>query len=223
MKYYTYKKNIVVLLILCFIIILASILNFASKSTIGSIHTSVSSIVIYFAYRMLFLYFLFFSVYAYMSGVKGVRKLEAPIVLSILGALLVIVSFGPPIYGYFLASDVNLEVLNKVNLVEAKREALNIDNVSGRRYLLAEEYYLNTGERITFLNEYNKETIYAPSDRIIKLRDDLIKSRHQLSLAKFNLKITALGLLIILSLSCIIFFYFIWYKFKNKTITGQSK
>ncbi len=133
MTYYTYRKNIIVILILCLTTILASIFNLASKPTIGPVNASVISSVIYFAYRIIFLYFFLFSVYAYISGVKGVRKLEAPIVLSILGAFLVILSFGPPIFGYFLTSDIKTDVLDKVNLVETKREALNINNISGRR------------------------------------------------------------------------------------------
>ncbi len=224
MNYYLYKKNLFFIFIALLITILILVLNSyqAQSGKITSTSFPFLSTLLYYVSRILFLYLLFFSIYAYMSGVKGTRKLETPIILIIIGALLVITSFGPPILSFFMMSDTITEVFIKVDSTEARKEAMNKNSTSKRRLEIAENHYLATGESISYLNNENGEVLYAPDDKRSKLTEELKSSVHQLDLAKTNLRITALSLLVTLIISSIIFIVFLWYKFKVGAL-GHNK
>jgi hypothetical protein len=207
MNYFTYRKN----LSFIFFFYLILIVVFGVNSYIGS---SLIKNSLYFGSRIVFLYLLFFSIFALLSRVNVQRKLEKPIVFVIIGAIMVITSFAPPILAYFKSSEVRTDVFIKGN-PEIKKEAISRSNTPERRYQAAENYYLATGERIPYLDSENREVIYTPDPSRSKLTEELRQSTDQLTRARANLRVTALSLLITLAFSVIIFIVFLFYKYKT--------
>jgi len=223
MNYNTYKKNLsLIFLLYLIIIILKLLLNLDVAPSVNVAKTPFVSIALYYASRSIALYLLFFSIYAYIAGVKETRQLEKPIIFIIAGTLLVASLFAPPFLGYFMASEMKAEVFIKVDSTEARKEAMNKNSTSKRRLEIAENHYLATGDSISYLNNDDKEVAYTPDDKRSKLTNELKSSIHQLDLAKTKLRITALSLLAILISSSIIFIVFLWYKFKVGAL-GHNK
>jgi len=102
MTYQAYKKTLTLIGFLYFPMILWDV--FGRYLAPGTV-TSFFAIVAFFSFRIPSLLLLFVGIYASMSGVKGTRKFEAPVIFIVLGAVLVIASFGPPILFGYLATD----------------------------------------------------------------------------------------------------------------------
>lgn len=207
MNYSAYKKN----LSFIFFSYLAMILVFVVNSYINNAFTAK---FLYYGSRIIMLYLLFFSIFALISRIKGLRLLENPIIFVIIGVLMVIASFGPPILTYFKSSEMKTDVFIKVS-PEIKKEALGKNNTPKRRYQIAENYYLATGESISYLDYENKEVAYTPDFNRSKLTNEIKQSADQLARARANLRVTVLRLLIILAFSVIIFIVFLFYKYKT--------
>lgn len=207
MTNFEYRKNISFTFFFYLIVILIFGLN-------SYIHNAFTGKFLYFGSRIIFLYLLYFSIFALISRIKGLRKLENPIVFVVIAALLVITTFSPPILAYFKIAETNTDFFIKVN-PEIKKEALSRSNTPERRCQIAENYYLSTGESIPYLDSKNKEVIYTPDFNRSKLTDELKQSADQLTRARANLRVTALSLLIILAFSVIIFIAFLLYKYKT--------
>ena len=112
------------------------------------------------------------------------------------------------------------DVFIKVN-PEMKKEALSKNNTPERRYQIAENYYLATGESVPYLDYDNKEVIYTPDSNRSKLTNELKQSADQLARAKDNLRVTAFSLLIILAFSVIMFIVFLFYKYKTGALGNR--
>lgn len=121
MTYQTYRKTLIIIGFLYSPIILWDIFERYLPPSAG---TSFFAIVAFLSFRIPSLFLLFFSIYASVLGVTGTRKLEAPAIFIVLGAILVIASFGPPIlFGYF-APNVMKEKHEYVQPKEIEKQAV---------------------------------------------------------------------------------------------------
>lgn len=138
MTYQAYRKILIFIGFLYFPMILWDI--FGRYLTPGT-RTPFFAIVAFFSFRIPSLFLLFFGIYASISGVKGTRKFETPAVFIVLGAFLVISSFGPTIlFGYFapeVMKDKHAYIQPKEIEKQASGELLNDRNnlVESRRQL----------------------------------------------------------------------------------------
>lgn len=177
-------------------------------------------IVLYFAVRIAALFLLFFSIYALLAKIKNYRKLESPVILTIIGVIFVILSFGPPIVAYSITHDYKYAYeRSRLDAEQVKKEAVNINNSSGKRYLMVDDYYLDTGERLPWLDDNNKVTIYTPDEKAMarfKTRQSLMESEHMLKLSLANLRITAYSLIGLLIISTFCFIGLLWYRFPRR-------
>jgi hypothetical protein len=168
-------------------------------------------VVNHFALRIVLLCLLFFSIYALFSRIKPTRKLESPIILTIIGIVFVLLSYGPPIVLYSMTYNENSH-FSDLDAEQAKKEAVNINLFPGARLQAVRNYYLDTGERLTYLDKNNSEVLYAPDDMALKLHEVTAK----LKLMRATGKIIALSLILILVASVICFTVFLWYRFSYK-------
>jgi len=170
----------------------------------------------YLALRIAVIFLLFFSIYALLARIERVRKLESPIVFIVISVLFVFLSYGPPIAFYVISHDIqNPYTHSQLSVNVIKKEVVNINNMSGKRYRLAEDYYFDTGERLPWLDENNKITLYTPDDKAmarLKLRQSLMESYRMLDVSRAKLRITALSLIGILVISTICFIGFLWHR-----------
>jgi len=106
-------------------------------------------------------------------------------------------------------------VFTRSNLSEAevKIKAMDSSVYSIERLRLVRDYYLDTGTRLPYLNDNNKEIIFMPDDTAVKLHDATIK----LKVAKANVKITALSLMGIMIVSAMLFSIFLWHRFPQQS------
>lgn len=167
---------------------------------------------LYFAVRIATLYLLFFSIYAFLSKIRSIHRLESPVIFIIIAVVFVVLSFGPPIVFYVLSRDTG-SVYSRLDVSEVKSNAMNINVSPVERLQSVRNYYLDTGTRLPYLDDNNKETILTPDDMAVKLYDMTTK----LKLTKTNLKITALGLIGVFFVSVICFSIFLWYRFPQQT------
>jgi hypothetical protein len=174
-------------------------------------------IVNYFALRIVVIYLFFFSIYALLAKIETTRKLESPVVLVIIGAIFVILSYGPPIVAYLITHDYEIDLKRShLDAGQVSKEAVNANNMSGKRYGLVEDYYFETGERLPWLDNNNKVTIYTPDEKAmerLKLRRSLVESERMLNRSRANLRTTAFSLIGLLITSSFCFIGFIWYRF----------
>jgi hypothetical protein len=215
MTYQAYRKGILLTLFVL------GLLFFTQQiGRVLFVHRGVPFIftINYLALRITVIFFLFFSIYALLSKIKEIRKLESPIIFIVISALFVILSYGPPIAAFYLTSHdmQNPYVLSALSADEVKKEALNSKNTSGKRYTLVENYYFETGERLPWLDENNKKSLYTPDEKALarkKLRQSLMESYRMLELSRINLRITAFTLIGLLIISTICFIGFLRYRF----------
>jgi len=113
MSYKAYKKTLIIIGLSYLPMFLLDILG---SYFVPEANLPVINVLVYYAFRILSLFLLFFSIYAGVSGVTGTRKLEVPGIFITLGAFLVIASFGPPIlFGYYGPNE-----KGKNNYIESK-------------------------------------------------------------------------------------------------------
>lgn len=151
MTYQTYKKTLILIGMLYLPWLLLDVFG---KYFMPNAGASLLATVTFFAFRIPSLVLLFFSIYAAVSGVPGTRKIEAPALFIVLGAVLVISSFGPPIlFGYF-APDIMKDkheyiqpkeiekhapgdLKDRNNLVESKRQRdIAVTNTRNTAFIL---------------------------------------------------------------------------------------
>lgn len=169
--------------------------------------------MLYFAIRLVTLYLLFFSVYALVAKIKSIRKLESPVILAIIGTIFVILSYGPPIVAYSMSHDSKIDFKRSpLTAQEVKNKAMSRDIHPYMRLDSVRNYYLDTGERLPYLDDNSREKLFVPDDTALKLYN----ATTELKLARVNLKIIALSLIGIFVASAICFAIFLWYRFPQE-------
>jgi hypothetical protein len=218
MNYQTYKKNLVIVVLCLIAVFMADIFN---ESLHDASDDSWFSMICFYLYRILFLYLLCFSIFAALSRVKDVRKLEHPMIFVIFGFLMVILTFGYPVATYLIRSNINItkiDVYNATQLEEIKQRAMSMNIASSRRYYSAQKYFNSTGEIIPYLNEQNKKVFFAPSEQMKNARETAIKYNNQIDSLEKKFKrdnIMLFGLIPVLVFFAAGFSAFLWHKFLN--------
>lgn len=168
---------------------------------------------LYLSIRIATLYLLFFSIYALLSKIKNLRFLESPLIFIMIAAIFIAATYGPPIAFYVMSRNTGSAFTKAgLNAAEVKRKALDSNVYVVERLQLVRNYYLDTGTRLSYLDEKNKETLFTPDEMAVKLYDATTK----LKVSRDNLKITALSLIAIMALSVILFSIFLWYRFPQQ-------
>lgn len=199
-------------------------LNYFGEYIVESWETLLLSVINYYLYRVLTIIILLFSIYARLFGVKKITNFTPPSTYIILGAIFAALSFAPPIFNYFIMSDIKIEPTSKMSLIETKDRAVDINTPPGGRSFLAMKYYLNTGDRILYLNNDDKKVIYSPDEETVRIRDRTAEYEYQVKMRKDKIKITALSLIGILVVSLISFAVLLFYKYKkNGTLRTLGK
>ena len=159
MTYQTYKRTLILVGIFYLLIFLLDIFGgyFIPEGGASSL-----PVVYFFAYRILSLFLLFFSIYARISGVMGIRKLEAPTIFIVFGAILVISSFGPPILFGYLTPNTIKDRHEYIQPQQIKKQAMDINIPLATRIITARKYYIETGEPIPYIDSGNLQKIYIP-------------------------------------------------------------
>jgi hypothetical protein len=145
MTYQSYKKTLGIIGLLYLPIFL---LDMFGSYFVPEAGLPFISVVVYYVYRILSLYLLFFSIYAGVSGVVGTRKLEAPAIFITVGAFLVITSFGPPIlFGYFgpnvkekhkyiESKEIEKQAKSENSLIEGRRQLdITVTNIRSTAFI----------------------------------------------------------------------------------------
>ena len=121
---------------------------------------------ILYANSILALTLLYFGIYAHVSGIKKEPKSGGPVVYIILGCLLVLLSFGRPIFSIYMVNHIEKTIepihISAENLEKQKRGALDVTVWSRDRLSFAKYYYLDTGESIEYFDVANNKKIYVP-------------------------------------------------------------
>jgi hypothetical protein len=162
---------------------------------------------------------LYFGIYAHISGINKERKSDKPIVFIILGCLLVLLSFGRPIFATYMVNHIEKTIepihISSENLEKQKRGALDVTVWSSNRLSFAKYYYLETGESIEYYDVANNKKIYVPDketkDRYEK-KDQMYKEMKRIN--QF-VRINGLAHGSILVLSIPTFLFFLRHKKKN--------
>ncbi len=210
MTYQSYSRNIRLIFI-----VLGSLFFLQQFGKVLFEKQRLIVVFLYFAIRIVTLYLLIFSVYALLSKIIILRKLESPVVLIIIAVVLVVSSYGPPIIFYIMSRNTDYVFTNsRLDAAEIINKSMSLNVYSEERFQLARNYYLDTGTRLPYLDDNNRETIYAPDDTAFKL----YKATTKLKIAKTNLKNTALSLISIFVVSGIYFAIFLWFRFPQKQV-----
>ncbi len=212
MTYQSYSKDMRLILIVLALLFLLRLLGLILIEVDNGVpFIFIVNYFAYFALRIVVLCLLFFSIYALFSRIKPTRKLESPIILTIIGVIFLILSYGPPIVLYSMTYNDKIH-FSDLDAEQAKKEAMNINLVPIARLQAVRNHYLDTGERLTYLDDNNREVLYAPDDIALKLYD--VTTKRKLIMAKG--KIITLSLIGILATSVICFTIFLWYRFTYK-------
>jgi hypothetical protein len=171
----------------------------------------------YFVLRLLALFLLFFSAYAFLSKIKEVRKLESPIIFVIIGLLLVVLLFGLPIYLYVHTTKIAF-THGHLQPQEVKEVTLNSNNNSFKRFQFARDYYLDSGGRLPYLDDKNKERLFTPDARTQKVRE----SQNFINAFQAKFRISALILIGILAGAVLGFVVFLWFHFPKQVLQNKD-
>lgn len=172
--------------------------------------SNLVSKIVFYSNHLLFSFVFFFGVYAYKAAVKTNNKLISPVMLIVIGAVILVVTFALPIYNYSVASS-NLK-RESVALEKAKVDAISLNMSVGERVLAARQYYIETGQTVTFLDDKNQPIQYLPNEDTIENKRKVmdLKSKERSTVAE--LKETTFKLIAILLFSTITFTFFIFKK-----------
>jgi len=212
MTYVFYKR----FLIIFFSIFIPLILLGTTLANI--VKSPILGYIIFYSKPVLSLTLLYFGIYALVSKVKTIRKSNGPIVLIILGAFFVIMSFGPPLFSYFLIQDKKTEVMSITQLQSLKEGATDVSRKPSERLSLAQLYFLETGSAIEYLDESGKKILYSPTTS-----DKAKYGKHaqygqevvqRVSLVRSNV----IALLILAIVSSFCFVVFLVYKTRNSSV-----
>jgi hypothetical protein len=137
--------------------------------------------VILYANSILALILLYFGIYAHVFGVKKEPKSDGPVVYIMLGCLLVLLSFGRPLFASYMVHRVEKDIapiMSSENLARGKSAALDISVLPSSRLIFATQYYLVTGESIEYIDAANDKKLYMP-DKVTKERYEKMDQRHK--------------------------------------------
>lgn len=206
MSYQKYHQILKLFLIIIAIIIGYKVLNF--YSIILSFKSSFLSHILFFAFPISSLFFLFFSVYSLHQRIIIPRKIESPSLFIFLSIILLIISTALPVSTY---SDL-MRARNDQGTVKAIKAladdvCLNRAFSPDKRQNAARHFYRITGKRIEYLNDNGKKTTFVPlkADEDMYLKYKNIMDDFDRSLA--NVKIKLYILMILLFSSSIIFVF----------------
>ena len=91
---------------------------------------------------------------------------------------------------------------------------MNVNILPFQRRDLVRNYYLDTGERLTYLDDSNQSILFGPDDMALKL----YQATAKMKLAFTNLRITALILIGLLVVSALCFAIYLWARVPHKAI-----
>jgi hypothetical protein len=167
---------------------------------------------ILYANSILALIILYFGIYAHISGINKEQKSDKPVVFIILGCLLMLLSFGRPIFATYMVNHIEKTIepihISSENLEKQKKAALDVTVWSSIRLSFAKHYYLDTGESIEYFDESNNKKLYAPDketkDRYEK-KDQMNKEMKRIS-AFVRINGLAHGSILLLSIPTFLLF-----------------
>ena len=161
MTLHSYKRCLIVFLLLFFPVLVLSQFG----DSLGFLKAyPILLVIISFARPMLSSCLLYLGIYAYISGVRTVHKLESPITITIVGAILTVISFGPPIVGYFMVHDLEKQTRSPKELRLMIDKSTDPSVSPHERLLTTRYYYLQTGERLGYLDANDETKVYSPSE-----------------------------------------------------------
>ncbi len=193
------------------------LLNIFGHKIILLVHNKFLLMALYYTVPAMALSLLYFSVYSYIFGVKGVEAFFGGPVASIIGAsIITLISFGPPIAGYFSSHYLQSQPLKLSQLQSIKEKCLNSNDRDWKT--LAELYYMETGEPIEYIHENGTKILYSPNESTKKYiqRRQLLKKKA--TAHKMSVKI----LIILAVISCICFILFLKYTSKKTQKKGTE-
>lgn len=176
-------------------------------------------VIIFFAKPVFAVFLLYFGIYAYKWRIKTAHKIEGPITIIILGSLFTLISLGPPIIGYFMAHDVEIQILSTAKLRGMKSKSISPDTRAEERLSAARYYYIQTGELIEYLDANGEKKAYSPSDNDRKEREYNIHLNRQLATIISERRTRIITLIVFGILSCLGFLVFLWYKTRMSKIS----
>jgi len=167
---------------------------------------------IFYANSILALTLLYFGIYAHVSGIRKEPKTDGPVVYIIIGCLLVLLSFGRPLFASYMTARIEKTMvpihMSVANLEKQKRGALDSTVWSSIRLSFAKIYYLETGESIEYLDVANNKKLYVPDaetkERYEKTDQTYKEMKHISQFTKING--LAHGAILLLSLPTLLLF-----------------
>ena len=100
-----------------------------------------------------------------------------------------------------------------LNAADVESKAMDRNVRSLERVQLVRNFYLDTGTRLSYLDDNNKETIFTPDQTAVQLFD----ATSKLKVAKANLKITAISLISLIAVSVVFFSIFLRFRFPQQS------
>ncbi len=199
MSYAEYKKILIIYLLMYLLLLFLDLFE-----------SNLVNKIIFYSDHLLFSFIFFFGVYAFKAAVKTKNQLTSPIMLIIIGALILVFTFALPVFNYWIASS-NLD-RETVALKKKKDDAINSNKSVGERVLAARQYYIETGQTVTFLDDKNQASQYLPNEDTIESQRKTIELKFKERATVAELKETAFKLVAILVFSTITFTFFIFKK-----------
>lgn len=213
MTYKFYKRFQIVFLILFIPLLLFGTFRY---ELVKVVNYSIFWLMLGLAYPILSITLLYFGIYAHLCGIKTARKLDGPITLIVLGSVLTLFSFGPPIVSYFLIPEEIFEPVSPAELRTLREGATDMSKKTGERLLSATRYYVKTGKTIEYFNENGKKKLYSPNKSVEEWRNNHIKHLEKANKMASVARIMIISHLSIALVSAVVFFVFLWQKSKRK-------
>lgn len=179
--------------------------------------------LIFYAKPFLSLFLLYFGIYAWMCRIKIIPKWDGPVSLIIGGLIFTFVSFVPPITSYLLIYDSKVEPLSISKLQTIKEEAINLNNSFEHRLTAAQYYYKETGNSIEYFNEDGARMTFFPTNDDKKERQEHIQRVNKIERMVMQSKIIVVNLIMLTTISLLMFLIFLWYTFKRSEGVARIK
>ena len=167
--------------------------------------------LIFYAFPILSLAILCLGIFAYKNKIKGKKKVNDHVPLIIIGLILSLITFGRPLVGFLLISNVNTKSIPALDHTDTKREALSLDREVKERTAAARYYYLHTGDVIEYINDNGMKVFYSPSDSDKVKRKDHVRMISENRKLLENLKSIIFNLFSIAAISCLCFLLLLKY------------
>ena len=162
MTYVTYKRLLLIFLILFIVIIYFN--SFVIKSALLSVNPAIRDAFDY-AFPVLSLVLLYFGSYAYVQKVKTARKLENPIAITICASVFTFMSFAYPVWNYYFLRNMN-NVLQETLSYQIYADNVRLDPSveESQRLFSVTRYYVITGKCIEYLDSNLTKVVYSPDE-----------------------------------------------------------